>query len=68
MGCNVGKFDRVVRFIIGAAIAGYFFGFTSGNVQWWGVIGLVVLATAVFRWCPTWWILRVNTSGEKCNK
>lgn len=68
MSCNVGKVDRAIRFTLGAVISGYFFGFTSGNVQWWGIIGLVFVATALFRWCPTWWALRVNTIEERWNK
>jgi len=48
MKCNVGKVDRIARIIIGLCIiaAGIYF------QSWFGVIGLVPLATALLGWCP----------------
>ena len=50
MKCNVGKIDRTVRLVAGAAIlgAGLFF------QNWWGLVGLVPLATGLIRWCPAY--------------
>lgn len=47
---NVGGADRIVRVIAGVAIIGAGFYFHS----WWGVVGLVPLATATIRWCPAY--------------
>jgi hypothetical protein len=48
MTCNMGKTDRMLRGFLGIAIvaAGLYFG------SWWGLIGLVPLATASIGWCP----------------
>ena len=50
MKCNVGKTDRILRATagLGALAAGYCF------ESWWGLLGLVPLATAVFRFCPAY--------------
>lgn len=47
---NVGGADRIVRVIAGLAIiaAGVYF------QSWWGVVGLVPLATATLGWCPAY--------------
>jgi hypothetical protein len=47
---NMGTTDRVIRGILGVAIlaAGYYF------KSWFGLIGLVPLATALVSWCPAY--------------
>lgn len=54
---NVGSVDQIIRFIIGAVIiiAGYYYG------SWWGLIGLLVLATATFSFCPAYVPFGINT-------
>jgi len=54
---NVGSVDQIVRFIIGAVIiiAGYYYG------SWWGLIGLLVLATATFSFCPAYVPFGIST-------
>lgn len=54
---NVGGIDRAVRLIAGLAIAG------AGLVyqSWWGVIGAVLIATAILGWCPPYSMLGINT-------
>ncbi|MCG3201001.1 MAG: hypothetical protein NFCOHLIN_00863 [Gammaproteobacteria bacterium] len=58
MQCNVGQTERIIRIVAGALIiaAGVLFG------SWWGVIGLLPLATGLMRWCPAWSILGINTA------
>ena len=58
MSCNVGGIDRVLRIVVGLALlaAGLF-----GPLGWWGLIGLVPLATGVFRFCPAYTVLGVLT-------
>lgn len=58
MSCNVGGIDRVLRIVVGLALlaAGLF-----GPLGWWGLIGLVPLATGVFRFCPAYTVLGVRT-------
>lgn len=47
---NVGGIDRTLRLIAGLGIlgAGYYF------KSWLGLIGLVPILTAVFRFCPAY--------------
>ena len=59
---NIGDADKAVRLIAGLVALGAGFYFQN----WWGAIGLVVLATAAIGWCPPYAILGFNTcSAEK---
>ncbi|QQS12878.1 MAG: DUF2892 domain-containing protein [Rhodospirillales bacterium] len=53
MQTNIGTVDRVLRIILGVGLLGMLI-WVSGPAKWWGLIGLVPLATAVFRWCPAY--------------
>ena len=61
MEINIGSIDRIARIVAGIAIigAGLFF------QPWWGLVGLVPLSTAVFRWCPAYALVGINTC-QKC--
>jgi hypothetical protein len=48
MKSNVGKTDKIVRYILGAAIIIVGIVFKS----WWGAIGLIPILTATINWCP----------------
>lgn len=50
MKCNVGKKDRIIRMGAGLAIilAGILFN------SWLGLIGVVLLLTGLFRFCPAY--------------
>ena len=50
MKTNVGGIDRTLRYIAGLAIIGAGFYFQS----WWGLVGLVPILTATFRFCPAY--------------
>lgn len=58
MKCNVGTIDRVIRIVLGAALIGLA---AAGVVGWWGWIGVVPLATALFKFCPAYTLLGVTT-------
>jgi hypothetical protein len=47
---NVGSLDRILRIIAGLTIlgAGYYY------QSWFGLVGLVPLLTATFRFCPAY--------------
>ena len=63
MKCNVGKLDRILRTVIGLGVlaAGAY------THSWWGLIGLVPLATAIFGFCPAYLPLGISTCAE-CDK
>ena len=50
MKANVGGLDRLVRILAGLAILGAGCYYKS----WWGLIGIVPLLTATFRFCPAY--------------
>jgi len=58
MKANVGTIDRAARVIIGVALIALA---ATGTVGIWGYIGLVPLATALFRFCPAYVPLGINT-------
>jgi len=57
MTCNVNPTDRVIRIALGIAVlgAGAFF------KSYWGLIGLVPLATGLLRTCPLYSLLHIST-------
>ncbi len=54
---NVGGIDRGIRLVAGLAVVGAGVYFQS----WWGAIGLVLIATALMKWCPPYALLGINT-------
>ncbi len=50
MKTNVGGIDRIIRFVVGVAVIGI--GIATSS--WWGLIGVVPLATAAIGWCPAY--------------
>jgi hypothetical protein len=64
---NVGTIDRAIRVIVGiAALAAWYFGMVEGSL---GIVALVVgvmlIGTAVIRWCPPYALLGLNTGASK---
>ncbi|WP_201527344.1 DUF2892 domain-containing protein [Psychrobacter frigidicola] len=57
MKINIGSTERMLRFITGVIIIGVGAYYQS----WWGVIGLVPLLTGLFRFCPLYAMLGMNT-------
>lgn len=58
---NVGGLDRIVRIIAGLALLGAGIYFKS----WWGLVGVVPILTATFRFCPGYLPFGLNTCGTK---
>jgi hypothetical protein len=61
---NVGRTDMIIRIVAGVAIiaAGLYF------KSWWGVIGVIPLATGALRNCPLYQLLKINTNKKNTNK
>jgi hypothetical protein len=55
---NVGGLDRGLRIVAGLLLLalGWF-----GPLGWWGLVGLVPLATALVGSCPAYTLLGLNT-------
>lgn len=57
MKFNVGTIDRLMRIVVGLIIAILGVWFDS----WWGLVGLIPLATGLFRFCPLYMLLNTST-------
>jgi type IV secretory pathway TrbD component len=57
MKCNVGSVDRLLRIVLGLIIA--ILGVVFEN--WWGLVGVVLIATGLFQFCPIYWTLKMST-------
>jgi hypothetical protein len=53
MKANVGGVDRVLRILVGLGLLSLVF-VLEGSARWWGLVGLVPLATGTFRYCPAY--------------
>ena len=61
MTANVGSLDRAVRIVIGLALLSLLY-YVDGPNRWWGLIGLMPLGTALFRWCPAYTPFGISTA------
>jgi hypothetical protein len=66
MKANVGKIDRGIRILVGIAlIALWPLGLLQGTPAIIAlVVGVVMLATALLRWCPPYGLLGINTGAR----
>jgi hypothetical protein len=60
--CNVGGIDRVLRILVGLALISLVF---IGPKVIWGWVGVVQLLTCIFKFCPAYKLIGVNTCPTK---
>jgi hypothetical protein len=60
MKLNVGTIDRTVRIVAGLVLIGLA---VAGTIGVWGYIGIAPLLTGLFRVCPAYSLLGVDTCG-----
>ena len=65
MECNVGRIDRVLRISVGLVLVGLAI---SNVIGVWGWIGIVPLATGLFKFCPLYPTLGINSCGAGYGK
>jgi hypothetical protein len=53
MKVNVGGIDRVLRIVVGIGLLALVF-ILEGSARYWGLVGLLPLATGLFRFCPAY--------------
>ena len=58
MKVNVGGTDRLLRVIAGLVLIGLTL---MGIIGVWGWLGLILLATGIFSFCPAYGILGIKT-------
>jgi hypothetical protein len=61
---NVGGFDRVFRIVAGLFLLSMLF-WLEGNGKYFGLIGIVPLATALMNNCPLYSVLKISTCKTK---
>ncbi len=61
MKCNVGPVDRLIRIILGLIIA--ILGIVFDN--WWGLVGVVLIGTGIFRICFLYLPFNISTAKEE---
>ncbi len=62
MKANVGGLDRLLRILIGALLIGLVLGQVIGP---WGWIGVLPLASGLFRFCPLYTLLGVRSCPRR---
>ena len=62
MKANVGGIDRVLRIVVGLIMVMLA---AVGSIGPWGYLGLIVLATGVFRFCGAYTLIGINTCPIK---
>jgi uncharacterized membrane protein len=58
MKLNVGSTDQILRIVVGLALIG---ATLAGLIGVWGWIGVVPLLTGIFKFCPAYTLLGMNT-------
>lgn len=61
MTCNMGKTDRIIRVVIGVAIAALGFYYKS----WWGLLAVIPLVTAALGFCGLYVPFKISTIKKK---
>jgi hypothetical protein len=61
---NIGGTDQTIRLLAGIALLSIIAIFENGW-QWIGLIGLVPFLTALFRWCPHYHLLGINSCEKE---
>lgn len=62
MKTNVGTVDRVIRVVVGLALISLVF-ILEGSARWWGLVGLLPLATGLVGWCALYVPFGIDTCG-----
>jgi hypothetical protein len=60
---NIGNTDRVLRVILGVALLSMFM-LAESSLRWWGLLGIVPLATAALGFCPLYALLGISTRAR----
>ena len=65
MKSNVGGIDRILRISVGIVLVVLA---ANGVLGWWAWFGLIPMATGIFRFCPAYPILGINSCGTASGK
>jgi hypothetical protein len=61
---NIGLTDRAIRIVVGFALLSLVF-MLEGNARWWGLVGILPLATGLVGWSPLYLAFGIDTCGTE---
>jgi hypothetical protein len=61
---NVGNIERIVRVLAGLGILSLVY-FLEGNARWWGLLGIVPIATGALGYCPPYAWMGISTCSKE---
>ncbi len=61
MKANLGKIDRILRFVVGALLVVLAI---AGVIGWWGYLGAIFVVTAFINFCPIYGLLKISTKKD----
>lgn len=64
---NVGGIDRGLRIVVGLGLLSLLV-LLDRPAAWFGLVGLLPLGTALFRWCPAYTLFGMNTCRNAGNR
>jgi len=64
MKANVGGVDKILRIVVGLGLLSLIL-ILQGNARWWGLVGLIPLATGLINFCPLYALLGLNSCPTK---
>jgi hypothetical protein len=64
MKTNVGGIDKILRITAGLGLLAFAL-FSDSPARWWGLVGLVPLATGLSGFCPVYPLLGINTCSAR---
>jgi hypothetical protein len=65
---NVGGIDRLIRAVVGIGLIGYAMSNLPGAEDWMvpaGIVGFVLILTAILGWCPAYLPFGIKTCKTK---
>ncbi|HQT67188.1 MAG: hypothetical protein B7Z78_13560 [Rhodospirillales bacterium 20-60-12] len=60
---NIGTVDRLLRLVVGLGLIAFGL-YDTTPLRWLGLVGLVLIGTALFRFCPAYRLLGLGTAGH----
>jgi Inner membrane protein YgaP-like, transmembrane domain len=61
---NIGLTDRAIRIVAGFALLSLVF-MLEGNARWWGLVGILPLATGLVGWSALYLPFGIDTCGTE---
>jgi hypothetical protein len=61
---NMGKTDRIIRFILGLGLLSLLF-ILNSNLRFIGLIGIIPLGTAIIGVCPLYLLFHISTNKKR---